>query len=74
MTEKKSCKENTIIPLENYHKYLRSKGSTVDLRRIKGYVEMYPSKWVDIRGLLTKIYGTFQVEFKIHYMEITTMA
>ena len=74
MSEMKSCTENTIIPLEMYHKYLRSKGSTMDIRRTKGSVEMYPSKLVDIRGMLTKIYGTFQVELKIDGMEITTMA
>ena len=37
-------------------------------------MEMYPSKWVEIRGLLTKIYGTFQVELELDSMKITTIA
>ena len=39
MSEMKSCTENTTIPLKMYHKYLRSKVSTMEIRKTKGSVD-----------------------------------
>ena len=69
MSEMQSCTEHTIIPLDKYCKYLSSKCSTMDVRKTKVSIEMYPSKWIDIKGLLTQVYGPFQTELKIDGMD-----